>query len=211
MPSGALPHISCGQVFPLLPVSNVTEAVEYYTNRLGFKPGFTWGDPPGFGGVNFGEVSVHLSSNVPAAPTYVYFVVENADELYDFHTAQGVTITEEPADREYGLRDYRIRDLWGNELGFGNYIYSVGPPVKIERVDVPLRLEKRLAALLKDLAEHKRMSLDSCMEETLLHTFEIFGDGVASPHTMSTLKYIQELKKKHGIDYDTHDSYRFEE
>ncbi len=83
--------------------------------------------------------------------------------------------------------------------------------MKIERVDVPLRLEKRLAALMQDLAAHKRMSLNSCMEEILLHTFEIVGDGVASPHTMRTLKYIQELKKKHGIDYDTHDSYRFQE
>ncbi len=37
------------------------------------------------------------------------------------------------------------------------------------------------------------------------------GDGVASPHTKRQLAYIQELKKKHGIDYDSHASYRFEE
>jgi hypothetical protein len=78
-------------------------------------------------------------------------------------------------------------------------------------VDVPVRLEKRLAAALHDLAAHKRMSLSSCLEETLLHTFEPFGDGVASPHTKSDLRYIQELKKKHGIDYDSHASYRFVE
>jgi hypothetical protein len=27
----------------------------------------------------------------------------------------------------------------------------------------------------------------------------------------STLRYIEELKKKHGIDYDSHGSYRFVE
>ena len=70
--------------------------------------------------------------------------------------------------------------------------------------DVPVRLEKRLAALLDDLAKHKRMSLSSCLEEILLHTNEGVG-----PHTKSQLRYIQELKKKHGIDYDSHASYRF--
>jgi len=45
------------------------------------------------------------------------------------------------------------------------------------------------------------------------------GDGghggsiyiVASPHTKRDLKYIQKLKAKHGIDYDSHASYRFVE
>ena len=68
-----------------------------------------------------------------------------------------------------------------------------------------------MAALLHDLAEYKHMSLNSCVEEILLHTNEPFGDGVASPHTQGQLKHIQELKKKHGIDYDSHASYRFVE
>jgi hypothetical protein len=69
----------------------------------------------------------------------------------------------------------------------------------------------RCAALLHELAEHKRMSLSSCLEEILLHTCEQLGDGVASPHTKGQLRHIQELKKKHGIDYDCHASYRFVE
>jgi hypothetical protein len=89
---------------------------------------------------------------------------------------------------------------------FGQHLYNAGPPIKIERVDVPVRLEKRLAALLQDLAERKRMSINSCLEEMLLHTNEGVG-----PHTPSQLRYIKELKKKHGIDYDSHGSYRFSE
>ena len=81
---------------------------------------------------------------------------------------------------------------------------------QIDRVDALLRLEKRLAALLYDLAEYKR-SLSSCLEEILLHTNEPSGDGVASPHTKAQLGHIQKLKQKHGIDYDSHASYRFEE
>jgi hypothetical protein len=48
--------------------------------------------------------------------------------------------------------------------------------------------------------------VDSCLEEMLLHTNEGVG-----PHTKTTLKFIQQLKKKHGIDYDCHASYRFVE
>jgi hypothetical protein len=74
-------------------------------------------------------------------------------------------------------------------------------------------VDLQLAALLADLAAYKHMSLSSCLEEILLHTNEPLGDtgGVASPHTKSQLRHIQQLKKKHGIDYDSHGSYRFRE
>ena len=99
-----------------------------------------------------------------------------------------------------------MKDLYGYRLVFGHYIYTVGPPIKIERVAVPVRLEKRLAGLLQDLAKYKRMSVGSCLEEILLHT----NEGV-DPHTKPQRRYIEELKKKHGIDYDSHASYRFAE
>lgn len=116
-----------------------------------------------------------------------------------------------PGDRPYGLRDYAVRDLDGHLLELGHYLYHVRPPVEIERLEVPVRLEKRLAPLVHDLAEHKRMSLSECLEEILLHTCEPLGDGVASPHTRSQLRTIQKLKERHGIDHDCHASYRFVE
>lgn len=209
----AVQPVENSQVFPTLLVDDIVAATEFYINRLGFTLRFTWGEPPTYAGVDLGQTTLHLSKNNPFIKGYseVNFVIDDADKLYEFHAANGVEVVVPLADQPYGVRDYKIRDPYGNYLGFGHYIYNAGPPVKIERVDVSLRLEKRLAALLHDLAEHKHMSLSSCIEETLLHTFERVGDGVASPHTLSTLSYIQELKKKHGIDYDTHASYRFEE
>src|SRR5262249_33506738 len=144
--------------------------------------------------------------------TSVYFVVDDADRLFEFQRAGGVTVVEEPGDRLYGLRDYAVRDLDGYRLAFGHRLRAhEHPHLKIERVDVPVRLEKRLAALLTDLAAHKRMTLTGCLEDILLHTCEPLGDGVASPHTKADLRKIQELKRKHGIDYDSHASYRFVE
>src|SRR5690349_21052364 len=98
------------------------------------------------------------------------------------HRENGVTIAEEIDDRPYEIRDYSVRDADGNYLVFGHYLMGAGPKIPIERVDVPLRLEKRLAALLMDLAEHKKMSLSSCVEEMILHT----NDDV-TPHTKSQI------------------------
>ena len=206
------PKVDCEQVHATLMVNDIPTAVEFYTTKLGFKLGFLWGDPPTFAGVLLDRVQIFLAKGTPNPKGgSVQFDVGNADELYEFHRSSGVEIAEPINDREYGMRDYMIRDLYGHHLGFGHPIFTLGPKVKIERVEVPLRLEKRLAALLHDLARHKRMSLTSCVEEILLHTNEPLGDGVASPHTGAQLRYIQELKKKHGIDYDSHASYRFVE
>jgi uncharacterized glyoxalase superfamily protein PhnB len=191
-------------------VGDVAAAIDFYTTRLGFVNSFTYGDPPTIAGVNLGNVQMFLEKGVSAPQgASLYFVVGNADELYEFHRASGVEIVEPIDDREYGLRDYRVSDLNGYHLTFGQNLFNTGQAIEIERVDVPVRLEKRLAALLVDLARYKRMTLSSCLEEILLHTNEPLGEGVASPHTKSQLQHIQELKKKHGIDYDSHASYRF--
>lgn len=206
-------NIDCDQLHAGLAVPDVPEAVDFYTKNLGFSLAFTWGgEPPTFAGINLGHVQIFLQKGAPnPGASSVYFLVGDADELYAFHRANGVEVAEPIDDREYGIRDYTVRDRYGYSLSFGHRLLNAGPPIRIERVDVPVRLEKRLAALLEDLAKHKRMSLSSTLEEILLHTNESLGDGVASPHTKRTLDYIQELKRKHGIDYDSHASYRFVE
>jgi catechol 2,3-dioxygenase-like lactoylglutathione lyase family enzyme len=212
MPDEPAPQVDCDRHHASLWVRDVSAAVDFYTTRLGFRPGFTWGDPPTIAGVNLDRVQIFLErGDNGVAGGAVYFVVGDADALHDFQRERGATIVEPPGDRPYSLRDYSVRDLDGNRLTFGHYIPSAEPPLEIERVEVPVRLERRLAAVLADLARHKRMSVSGCLEETLLHTFEPLGDGVASPHTRAQLRHIQELKRRHGIEYDCHASYRFVE
>jgi catechol 2,3-dioxygenase-like lactoylglutathione lyase family enzyme len=209
MSSSALPFIECEQIHAGLAVSDISTAVEFYVKKLGFQQAFTWGEPPTFAGVNLGEAQMFLGKGTPTPSSEtgaVYFLVGDADQLYEFHRANGAEIAQAIDDRPYGIRDYTVRDLYGYYLVFGHHLFSGGPRLKIELVDVPVRLEKRLAALLRDLAKHKRMSVDGCLEEMLLHTNEGVG-----PHTKTTLRHIQELKKQHGIDYDSHASYRFVE
>jgi catechol 2,3-dioxygenase-like lactoylglutathione lyase family enzyme len=204
------PSVECEQIHAGLTVANLAAAIEFYTKKLGFQFGFTWGgEPPTFAGVNLGKTQIFLKQGTPvpnAEISSVFFVVGDADNLYEFHRANGVEVVSPIGDRDYGFRDFGVRDPDGYVLVFGHNMYTVGEKIRIERVDVPVRLEKRLAGLLNDLAAHKRMSVDSCLEEILLHT----NEGV-EPHTKSTLRYIEELKKKHRIDYDSHGSYRFVE
>jgi uncharacterized glyoxalase superfamily protein PhnB len=210
MAASASPLIECDQVHAGFDVVDILTAVEFYSKKLGFTTAFTWGDPPTFAGVKLDKTQMFLRKGTPDPKgCFVSFMVGDADALYEFHRSQGVEVVEPIEDRPYGIRDYGVRDLHGYHLSFGHNLFEhplfdSGPPIKIERVDVPVRLEKRLAALLEDLAKHKRMSVNSCLEEILLHTNEGVG-----PHTQATLRQIEELRKKHGIDYDSHGSYRF--
>jgi catechol 2,3-dioxygenase-like lactoylglutathione lyase family enzyme len=208
MENQATPFVECEQIHATLVVADLPAALDFYTRKLGFEVGFTWGgDPPTFAGVNLGKVQMFLQTGMPEPKgCSVVFVVGDADQLYEFHRANGVEVIAEIADRDYGIRDYGVRDLDGYHLSFGHHLHNDGPPLPIERVELAVRLEKRLAALLQDLATHRHTSVTGCLEEILLHT----NDGVG-PHTQTTLRYIQELKKKHGIEYDTHASYRFVE
>ena len=200
------PFIECDQVHACLVVGDIPAAVDFYTMKLGFKLGFTWGDPPTFAGVNLGKVQMFLQKGTPEPKgCSVPFWSATRTSSTSFIAP---TASNRGGDCRQRIRNPRLcgaRPEW-----ILSFLWP--PPVqrrtahKIERVDVPVRLENRLAALLQDLAQHKRMTVNSCLEEMLLHT----NDGVG-PHTQTTLRYIQELKKRHGIDYDSHASYRFVE
>jgi catechol 2,3-dioxygenase-like lactoylglutathione lyase family enzyme len=201
------PTIECEQQHACFPVSNLGAALAFYRDRLGFAVDFTWGEPAHFAGVSLGRMQMFLQERAPVAVgSAVTFVVGDVDALFAFHRANDVPIDVDIGDRDYGIRDYGVRDPDGNTLSFGQHLHNMGPRMVIERVELPVRLERRLVALLHDLAAHKRMSITQLLEETLLHTL----DGVG-PHTDAQLRRIALLKKTHGIDYDTHASYRFTE
>ena len=108
-----------------------------------------WGDPPDFAGVNLDSARIFLQKGTPnpgSEAGAVYFVAGDADELYEFHRANGVEIAHAIGDRPYGIRDYVVRDPHGYYLVFGHHLFNLGSSIMIKRVDVPVRLEKRLAA-----------------------------------------------------------------
>jgi len=139
------PFIECEQIHAGLAVSDIPTAVEFYIKKLGFQQAFTWGEPPTFAGVNLGKTQIFLQKGTPtpsSEASAVYFIVGDADQLYEFHRANGVEIAQAVDDRPYGIRDYIVRDLHGYYLVFGHHLFNAGPPIKIKRVDVPVRMEK---------------------------------------------------------------------
>ena len=205
--------IAASCLTPILCVRDFEEAMTYYTEKLLFRRLWDWGKPPGFGAVRLGSVEIFFCLNGQGnSGTWLSIFVDDVDDYFQRIKALGAEIIQEPADKPWGVREMQVRDPNQHVIRFGHGIPVQEPKMEIERVPLNAKIEKRLAELLQDLAQHKKMSMGEVIEETLLHTFEkVQHDGVASPHTENTLAYIKELKQKHGIDYDTHASYRFVE
>jgi hypothetical protein len=87
--------------------------------------------------------------------------------------------------------------------------------VAVERVQLGVRMERRIVKVLKGLAEYSDISLGQLLEKIVLHSFEPEpgqeGEWAASPYSKKTLAVLADLKRIYGLDYDTHASRRFEE
>jgi catechol 2,3-dioxygenase-like lactoylglutathione lyase family enzyme len=207
----AHPRISAECLTPILFVRDFREAVNYYTKKLLFDLQWDWGKPPSFGCVSLGKVEIFFCLNGQGhAGTWMSIFMDDVDAYFERISKLGAEVIYGPRDEPWGCREIHARDPNQHVIRFSQGIPVREPKLKIDRVPVATRIEKRLAALMRDLARHKNMTVGEMLEETLLHTFEKMPrGGVASPHTEKTLSFIQALKKKHGIDYDTHASYRF--
>ena len=78
------PRVECEQQHAGFSVTDVPAAVEFYTTKLGFQPGFMWGEPPRFAAVNLGQMQIFLEQGEPRPEdSSVYFIVGDADELFE--------------------------------------------------------------------------------------------------------------------------------
>jgi catechol 2,3-dioxygenase-like lactoylglutathione lyase family enzyme len=196
---------------PILYVRDFAEAMDYYTGKLLFERLWDWGDPPSFGAVRLVKIEIFFCLGGQGHPgTWLSIFVENVDDYFERITKLGAEIIYGPTDEPWGVREIHVRDPNQHVIRFGHGIPMREPKIEIERVPFESRIEKRLAALMCDLARHKKMAVGEMLEEIFLHSFEkLAKNGVASPHTERTLSHIQYLKQKHGIDYDCHANYRF--
>jgi len=83
----------------------------------------------------------------------------------------------------------------------------------VERVQLGVRMEKKMVQVLKGLAEFNGETLGQLMEKIVLHSFEPVvgdeGESCASPHGKNALAAIEQLKQVYGMDYDMHAHRRF--
>ena len=77
---------------------------------------------------------------------------------------------------------------------------------KIERVQIGVRMEKRLIKTLKALAEYLDLSLGDLLEGVTLHALE-----GKSAFSSKTLGHIKKLRTIYGLDLTAGDSHRLVE
>lgn len=78
--------------------------------------------------------------------------------------------------------------------------------ISVERVQIGVRMEKRMVKVLKALAEYHDVSLGDLLEGIVLHAFEN-----VTPFSEETLQRIAQLKQVYGMDYGVSASHRFSE
>ena len=122
------------EVCPVLRVTDVRAAVEYYRRRLGFSCADdsildgVGAEGAVYGIVRRGHIAVHLGRrrtghelDPGAEPNALgaYFQVPDVDALYEEFRSRGADLVREPLDEPYGMRDFAVRDLDGYHLAFG--------------------------------------------------------------------------------------------
>ena len=104
-------------------VQDVLRSVEHYRDVLGFQTEFTYGQPTFYAGVERDGVVIHLqaASETKRRPGHggVNVFVTDVDALYQELKTRGARTLNGPKDYPYGMRDFDITDLDGNQLCFG--------------------------------------------------------------------------------------------
>jgi len=102
--------------------SDIEETLTYYNDVLGFETTWTYGDPPVFGLVSKGAVTITFSLQPELAAKirgHQHGIkVEDIDEFYRLHVSNGAVIVSEIEDKPWGMREYVIEDLNGYHITF---------------------------------------------------------------------------------------------
>ena len=106
-------------VTPILRVADVAASIGYYRERLGFETTFTWGDPPGFAGVQRDAVEVMFCREGQGNPgTWMSLWVDDVDALHEELRERGAEIRQPPTTMDWGVREMNVGDLDGHRLRF---------------------------------------------------------------------------------------------
>jgi predicted enzyme related to lactoylglutathione lyase len=106
------------QALPELPLDDVSRGVAYYRDVLGFKVNYAQHD---LGVMDRDDITLLLVARTERhtgiGSCYVY--VRDADALHAELRARGANLRGEPISHPWGLRDFHVLDLEGNQIRFG--------------------------------------------------------------------------------------------
>ena len=104
-------------------VSDLPKSVEYYRDALGFTVTFQYGNTTFYACLCRDEVALHLLSaretkRLPGNGGICVFV-RDVDGIHAELATRGANVIKPPQDYDYGMRDFNVVDLDGNQLTFG--------------------------------------------------------------------------------------------
>jgi catechol 2,3-dioxygenase-like lactoylglutathione lyase family enzyme len=104
-------------------VADIAKSTEHYRDVLGFTVTFQYGAPTFYVCLCRDEVALHLLSatqtNRRAGNGGICVFVRDVDAVHAELAARGAGIVKPPEDYAYGMRDFDVLDLDGNQLTFG--------------------------------------------------------------------------------------------
>ena len=120
-------------VTPILNVSDIVQSFQWFES-LGWKIGFEWGDPTGFGSVCAGQYEIFLCEGAQGGRgkgtntttfgdahgergdkgVWMSIWVESVDEVYKRCQEVGAEITFAPTDMPWNVREMHIRHVDGH-------------------------------------------------------------------------------------------------
>ena len=117
-PTTPVPPPMLEKSLPELPLDDVPAGVAHYRDVLGFRINYAQHD---LGVMDRDEVTVVLiartAKHTGIGSCYVY--VRDADALHAELVSQGANVLEQPVSYPWGLRHFRVLDLEGNRITFG--------------------------------------------------------------------------------------------
>jgi uncharacterized glyoxalase superfamily protein PhnB len=102
-------------------VRELAASVAHYRDALGFTVTFQYGEPAYYACLCRDDVSLHLRAGTGWTPGNgaIAVFVKDVDALHDELIARGARVLKPPQNYAYGMRDFNVADLDGNQLTFG--------------------------------------------------------------------------------------------
>ncbi|HKD09505.1 MAG TPA: VOC family protein [Bryobacteraceae bacterium] len=105
------------RVAPEVPVRDLRQSIEYYEQKLGFEPVMELPDGE-YAIVERDGIAIHLFQDAGHVSVGLHLFTGELEELHQELVSRGAQVTQEIERKPWGNRDFRVRDLSGNELKF---------------------------------------------------------------------------------------------
>ena len=106
---------------PILPATNVRDTAKFYEEKLGFQIEGIWDNPP-YGVVARDQTIIEFGEGRQkyAGSGVCVIFVSDVDAVYNEYSGVDIEFVGDIADRDYGSRDFRVKDNNGNVLIFNS-------------------------------------------------------------------------------------------